>query len=522
MVPSVFQLSEPFEPFPNNAIEQYQLVASKFDVKRLNAGNIASTSKTSSTYASVANTTTVRRESHGHLLAPIKAKLDHLGLLSSRSSSASLGGLTAVDKSSDSSSMEVEIGSTPSAYSNTTQTSSEPAASSNFLPPHIRSRQATSSSVDTLRPSQMANENDKPQHPSLRATAQEFTPKHVLQDELTQLVQHGALDYRPDEAWSSLSPRVRQSIVELRQFRKHLAHGDQAGRFNRERNAADLTVVQSPAQPVASKMTDASSLPLHGVAADSPTLSYDHGKWLAHAVDGKAFVPSFGRAPPPVWPQLVANPVSLALSPGPAHAAPSSPFIASSSLNVSPSSTLMSNSSPGSAWSFESPNNNGPADGMWAGSDGREIAFVGDGIRAERQRRANGPFRPRRYQDQYSHGGGCSPRNGHWQAVTSPRKQVRDASAPRLVGMDHDDQVSAAPRWYQGSSSPASPPLAPRSRQQWLEMSRRAKPCVDHVEIVAAAEALPFLLSLDKNVLRRGERESFRFCGSCVTAGGAR
>jgi hypothetical protein len=522
MVSSVFQLSEPFEPFPDNAMKQYQLVASKPDAKLLNAGNITSTSKAGSTYASVANTTTVRRESHGHFLAPIKAKLDHLGLLSSRSSSASLGGLTAVDKSSDSSSMEVEIASTLSTYSNTTQASFEPAACGNFLPPHMRSRQATSSSVDTLRPSQRANENGKPQHPSLRATAQEFTPKHVLQDELTRLVQHGALDYRPDDAWSSLSPRVRQSIVELRQFRKHITSGDQTDQFNREGDTADLLVALSPAPSVPGKMTDATSIPLYGVTAGSPTLSYDHGKWLAHAVDGKAFVPSFGRAPPPVWPQLVANPVNLALSPGSTHASPSSPLVATSSMNVSPSSTLMSNISPGSAWSFESPNNRGLADGIWAGSDGREIAFVGDGVRAERYRRVNGPFRPPRYQDQYSHGGGYSPNNGPWQTTTSPRKQVHDASAPRLVGMDHDDQVSAAPRWYQGSSSPASPPLAPRSRQQWLEMSRRAKPCVDHVEIVAAAEALPFLLSLDKSVLRRGERESFGFCGSCVTAGGAR
>jgi hypothetical protein len=86
--------------------------------------------------------------------------------------------------------------------------------------------------------------------------------------------------------------------------------------------------------------------------------------------------------------------------------------------------------------------------------------------------------------------------------------------------MDYDDQTSPASGWDQGFHSPVSPPLAPRSRQQWLEMSRGAKPCADEVEIISAAEVLPFMLPRDKDDMQRSERENFGFCGSCVAAGG--
>jgi hypothetical protein len=511
LMPAAFQLGSPFEPSPDGHKDKYQLATSKSHAKSYNIGNVTSSSPTSSIYANVANTTTVRRESHGHILAPIKAKLDTLGLLSSRSSSASLGGLAAIDRSSDSSSMQVECSSTPSSYSSTTQTFDDSVVSDNFLPPHIKSRQVTSSSIKTLRPSHMENENHKPQAPSLRATAQEFTPNHMLQQELTRLVQDSALDYRPDDTWSSLSPRVRQSIVELRHFHKQISGRAKHDHSNGDGNVDDGSLAQNPRQSAYTLATD---------AVHSPTLDYEHGKWLAHTVDGKAFAPSFGRAPPPVWPQLAANPVNLSFSTESAKAVFPSPFVSPSSLDVSPSSTLASTTSPGSAWSFESPSNNGIAEGIWAGSDGREIAFVGNGVRAERHRRINKPFRPDHYHRQHFHHGSYPPAVSAWQTVTSPRKRVHDASVPRLVGMDYDDQTSPVSGWDRGFYSPVSPPLAPRSRQQWLEMSCGAKPCVGDVEIVSAAEILPFMLPRDKDDMQRRERENFGFCGSCVAAGG--
>jgi hypothetical protein len=364
--------------------------------------------------------------------------------------------------------------------------------------------------LNTVRPSDKGNENDKPQTPSLRATAQEFTPNHVLQQDLARLVQDSALDYRPEDAWSSLSPRIRQNIFELRRFHKQVAGEPQV-------DTGHATTSGTTESGLNDRMDTMSAASL-GLTFIPSSSGSEHGHWMAQSVDEKQFKPTFGRAPPPIWPQLEQNSHRNTFTSHPRPGTFSSPSNSFSSAEVSPASTLGSMGSPSTSWTFGSPNTNGVTEGIWAGGDGHEIAFIGDGARAERHRRFNKSVRANHYHRQQNYVGNYRPAVNPWQMFTSPHARIHDASAPRLVGAGYDDFPPASFQQETSVYSPASPPLAPRSRQQWLDMSRGAKPC-GNVEFMSAMETLPFMTSTSMNDAQGCKHGSFGLCGSCAIGG---
>lgn len=419
------------------------------------------------TLPTIANTTTVRRISHGHILQPIKAKLEMYGLLNhqtiSRAAAATknpqlpspkaepLAGINANDNDPHG----VVIKTKSSRSRRSTHTSNADGSSSMFERSLHTGLELVADMpyMQTIRCDSFVSlkENKQSQIPSLRATAQEFTPTHVLEQDLQHLSSAGILAYQPDKVWSALSPDVRESIVKLRKYQQQ----HQQDRARPPCDASNVSCLAPGTQKtVSSEACEAGTKVIH---CKEVNIIFENNGWKAVLEDGTKIPATFNQAQLPFSHALIPSndQVSTILN-NTSGFSPASSSITATTKDA-PSSAEPALSSPRS-WTYSSPLTDGSYQSRWSGGNGREIKFTGDGPRAERYHTAAwSPPSPLAHTSKY------------------------DKSGPRFIG----PTVHA-----QGSMSP---PLAPRSRRQWAEMLGYPQvPCQD-IEVADAMEMLPTL-----------------------------
>ena len=333
----------------------------------------------------VANVTTKRRVSHGHLLKPIRAKLNRIGLLNDKASSDALPMAASFLSGVES----LGNGTRPVHHERSRThalTSVQSPLSLKEEPAHLCLKANTDPLVSSdlvvkTTPCPEAHENLEPadcktsQPPSLRATAQEFKPMwkpETFEQEFGVLSWEGSLDFRPENEWLMLSPRVRQSIQRLREFKmsgSRASNAERGSNWSPERMSkaatqrfwANLMSEQSPCCPTGSQATDHPAARVGQVLKPHSIPGQNDVHWTLQNLDGEEVPIHFGRAP------------------APPHAEPRTPVISPNSDDTSPLKSPLSSPRGWTIGSTQTPWIYG-----WTGGDGREIRFVGHGPDAER------------------------------------------------------------------------------------------------------------------------------------------
>ena len=450
----------------------------------------------------VANTTTKRRTSHGHLLAPIVARLDAKGLLNK--SPTKIAAVEAYLQSTSGNAFGNEPQSTrealagsghrSEAVSGCSIISQEDAPPRKIVPPHLRrSREASTASTSTdatlcqehvmgmtlprqdattslgiSHGGQSTNLMGKPSTtPSLRATAAEFKPLQSFTQKLPSEDWPGPLEFIPEDEWATIPTEIKMKIQaqRLKQHDTNRIRGwlststFQAQRpsppgaplkHGVHRSLGDLMSL-SGRRDSGISFIDNNGSP-HVVQAGQvlkPSLS--PGKktvqWMLQDVDGKETSINFGRAPAPEATPLYE---------------PLTPTISSASDNTSPLKTPHSLR----GWHIGSAYSRNPYG--WAGGDGKEIRFVGYGPYAERDPNSTVNF--------------------NFQGRTSSF----GASVPNGFNEDKENFESTE---Y----------VAPRSRRQWAEKLGYHKVPCGNVEITHSVEQMPF-----------GSSQLAAYCHDCM------
>ncbi|EME46293.1 hypothetical protein DOTSEDRAFT_70329 [Dothistroma septosporum NZE10] len=464
-----------------------------------------------------ANTVAKRRESHGHLLSPITNKLENLGLLKPKSDGINPFASKSAPVSTASQHVRQMFPETPhtSPSSASVAVPQAPQERTMAVPPHLRRKNDAASEDEPTSNKNAANivsgitdpraESDdfearSPQIPSLRATAQEFTPMwkpKTIEQELGLLDWEGWFSYRSSAEWNALHPGIRAAIQAIRDYKCNGGRPP-SGTFPgmtptkirsktaNQRFWANLMQSQSPGSNSNSLI---SMIPSDIVEAMQETVAQhdaDGGveagqvlnleinpetnalQWVMQVSDGRKVSASFGRAAAPV----------AALDAAYAFGSPSTVTVRPASTNTSPrycetsparcnkASRSQSGNLNSRGWSIASALRDPSG---WAIGDGREIRYVGNSnINLGTSYNTVAP----------------------WQ----PYFREGPEQAPRMIGSDQDDENTSLP-------------LAPRSREQWSKLLPQSRIPCDNVEITRAIEQIPSA-SLD-------EHELYGFCASC-------
>lgn len=416
------------------------------------------------------NTYLKRRDSQGHLLLPIKAKLNKLGLLDKGKGAASRENSSVL-----ASPLTTAMESVREKLPETPQKPSAPEkGGSESVSPQLRRKHAISSGdfsqpmmstgvpaagqvsatnvADMLTPS-----GTKSQAHSLRATAQEFKPmsqSSSLEQDATDLQRGGVFGYHSPEQWAQYTPDVRAAIMRCRD-----AFGRPSGSPTTLPFTSPSKFRQAPASQTAPWTAGSYVQNWFSPFAPQPTMQVagqagpsmsnpapprpgqvikpeidpvtQRLQWTSQQNDGSKISINFGRAAVP------------------SSGLPGTPDLSPTSEDTSP---RHSPPSPPRGWSIASAASTRSRYG-WAGGDGREIKFRGYGPDAERD-----PYNPVNFSLQNrSEGYGCGP---------------------RMIGADAGDENAAAP-------------LAPRSRRQWAEMLGHLKIPCGSMTLEESCEILP-------------------------------
>lgn len=440
-----------------------------------------------------ANTTAQRRGSHGHLLIPIKAKLDRIGILKENPRPANVRRgselLSPISQSSESelfSPLTRSICAAQAAGLPETQHMSQcteaPQKPKKAVPPHVRA---------AIRDATAAAEAAGATHaPSLRATAQEFRPMfdlapapqlglaprqaHMADQAIAQPLlepkQHGL-----DESPFQISPGISFPQAQLQDPNSlvHRSQGSESG-FHR---LPRTSMLRSFTTATASLpfVTDEDAKKFYDEEEWSSLTSYDRKRILerreALRYQEQARSQPFSGFPETLVAQPIAvqgghvllpsvdpitkvvswtldnkDPMSLG-SP-----LPTDPQFAVDHVQQTPSFRVPRTPDlvPRS-WTVGSEQARQVFG--WKGGDGREIKFVGHGPDAERE-----PHHGVRFNYQ--------------------RRMTSMGRGPRMIGEDMED------------GSPEVP-LAPRGRRQWAQLAGSPQQPCDRMDIVDAVEQIP-------------------------------
>lgn len=394
-------------------------------------------------FPSVPNTTAKRRGSHGHLLLPIKAKLDKYNLWNENLKTTVLEE-PQCESSPPKSAVTAVCDALPETPPN------QPAAAEEsrpkFVPPHVLHQQKIASRTSSAAGSTSAGAVDtipsmagrSSQTPSLRATAAEFKPMgqpKTLETELAEFDKNGTLGFKDPEEWRQLPVEDRRAITRVRLL-------------NRARASSATTSAGSPFSSVSKAVNQRY---WDGIAAQktnpstygSPNQIVQPGQMLRPELDPETGMLHWVMQDP----QGNISPVNFGRAPPPGLCSPSTPSISPTSTDSSPLNFREETPRGWAIGSLAARNDYG-----WTGGDGKEIKFQGWGPDAERD-----------------------PNNPVNFSFTG--KIPATGVGPRMIG-DSEDENSV--------------PLAPRSRRQWAEkMECPQIPC-GTVDIVQAAE-VPFV-----------------------------
>lgn len=463
--------------------------------RRQIARNHSRSSDSLTSLPEVANTTTKRRTSHGHLLTPIVARLDAYGLLNKSSPQNATVEAYLQNTASNVPGKEVrvareklpEIQPLPFQISSGIAHSLHSGASPRkVVPPHLRkSREASTASTSTdatlcqaqatgmSSVDQIGNLSgiQLPQHgsisvagssnigqnmisvvksataPSLRPTAEVFKPTRPLTEETILDDLPGALEFVPEDEWARMPADIKKMIQKKREqerVRKWLAlNGVPAQRVSsdvppKHDGISAISFVDDKGSPHAVQAGQV----LHPILQPGQK----HVQWMLQGVDGKDTPVKFGRAPAP--------------SVAPIYE-PMTPTISSASDDTSPLKTPLSLR----GWQIGSASSPNPYG--WTGGDGKEIRFVGYGPYAERDPN--------------------SVVNFNFQGLSSSF----GAGVSNGYGEDKENMQSTEF-------------VAPKSQRQWAEKVGYHKVPCGNVEITHALEDYPF------------GRQSAGYCHGCV------
>lgn len=439
----------------------------------------------------VANTTTKRRTSNGHLLKPIIACLDAKGLLNKTPTNNAvvesyLKSMPANDSGNASTRECDEVSESVKPVPERSFDASHQAISDTPvkgpLAPHLRrAREAGSASVstnNTVSPEpnvgmswtrEAQSTSTIPMAPSaealsafglqqavgsvgrssrvssLRATANEFRPMNSPPDDVDHIDFNTALSYIHADQWGRITFAQRKSVMDLRTMANSGC-------------ARTTEVIPSQCSPLGAALNSTGHLSLMTTSradAHNQTISSGYGNaspnvvqignelvpslspakktvhWMLRDIDGGETPIKFGRAPPP-------------------NLSPSTPELSPTSDDTSPLK------SPHSTNRWHIGSTSSPIPYAWTGGDGKEIRFVGYGPHAERD--------PHSVVDFSFHG-----RTGSYSA-----------SVPNGFGEDKENR-------------PVEAHVAPKSQREWAEKIGYQKVPCGNVEIVQAVEhCIPF------------------------------
>lgn len=448
----------------------------------------------------VANTTTKRRTSRGHLLKPIVACLDAKGLLNKTSANNAvvesyLKSMSAESSGNASKSTSERISESSNRVSEGSFDASQQIGSKGpvkkALAPHLRKAReashASTSTEATLCPepglltsgtSQGRDISDVPTLPretpagvlgsslglphgtpsvgqasrvsSLRATANEFKPTKCPTDELSHFDLQAALRYMPEDEWLRMSHAKREAVWNLRRI------------FNkgRPRTANAMLLQRSPPRaplksighlPVANTMAKANTYDpsIKTVNDNGSPNGVQAGQILKpRLIPGKKTVQWMlqdidGKETPIKFGRAAPPNVTPIFE-------PSTPTVSSTSNDTTPLKT------PHSLRGWQIGSAFSPVPYGWTGGDGKEIKFVGYGPHAERDP--------------------SSVVNFNFQGRTGSYS----ASVPNGFNEDKENRPSEAH-------------VAPKSQRQWAEKFGYQKVPCGNVEISQAVEyCIPF------------------------------
>lgn len=448
--------------------------------------------KTYASVARIANTTTKRRTSHGHLLVPIVARLASQGLLSNNGQQVRVDGVYVSTIEPDTC-HALQRGDGHSIAGLDSQLTglgiSHGTTATGVLPPHLRrsretSTGSTSTSVTFSRPPatpvaikhQMlrtepsvieerrdsvldltvpaiipADASTRPEAMrrvlSLRPTAEVFCPRQALEDITATDDIELSSKFVPDEEWFQLSPRRRERIQHLRAARgsrgwstvpkqRMLLDGFSPVSDSSSFGSSNSIWQGQHDAPLCESQQTYQNKKFAGVQA-GPVLTplitplEKDMTWKLTNPDGRIIPVKFGRAPPPTF-------------------GPSTPTVSSRSDDTSP----LTASRPTPGWRIGSTYTAIPYG--WKGGDGKEISFLGHGPHAERT------FN---------------------QPIAFDFKGINSRHAPVVSsGFSGEDK----------ENDPHPDFVVPRSQRQWAEKLGYSKLPCGKVEIMDAVESMPF------------------------------
>ncbi|KAF2207235.1 hypothetical protein CERZMDRAFT_102520 [Cercospora zeae-maydis SCOH1-5] len=465
----------------------------------------------------VANTTTQRRGSHGHLLIPIKAKLDRIGILREGPHAANVRGNSDPFSPGSRSNHSDPFSPPPSrpmydiqeVSSDTSHNPIEERHSSDTLlqnkkvvvPPHVRAALRNAAAHPLTTPS-IANGQAAQILPSLRATAQEFRP--MVQQIQQPLPQQAIPQYQnaplisapfPSNAapshvlaagaepqpksmapYGNATPTPDNGFPTIEQATRFYDDDEWSNMTPGMRHAildrrADIRGVYTPFH----QSRPQSTASIHGQYAGMQPLSTAcpdvFGTSPANSHIGQVLLPRMNAVSQAL--QWTAKPGLNAETPV-LHGGAAMPMLPSPPMapRAGPTSFITSEFAPPRtpgqqprSWTIGS-------DQLrrvygWKGGDGREIKFIGHGPDAERDPNSGVRF--------------------HYQ-----RRVTSTGRGPRLVG---------------GNDESGSPeiPLAPRSRHHWAQLAGNMRQPCDKMEIVDAVEQVPL----------PGGQALYGYCGNC-------
>ncbi|CAK1356751.1 hypothetical protein CB0940_12034 [Cercospora beticola] len=466
----------------------------------------------------VANLTTQRRGSHGHLLIPIKAKLDRIGILRDGPHVSNVRGTSDLFSPSSRTNQSDPFSPPQSRTMYDIQEATFEASKGDdkerrefdavprnkkvVVPPHVRAalkdaaaQRATTSSATSRQTT------DAP--PSLRATAQEFKPmlQQVQQPvhQQTTAQHQGAPLLRGAFSSNSTLPHTYAAAVKLQPkptrapddsppaFIDGFPTTEEATRFYDEDEWLNMTPdmrrailerrthIRGAPGPYHQSHSQGAG-PVHGQYAGMQSLSTTcpdvFGSSPQESHMGQVQLPRVHPLGQPVhWAAKSGIDLQTPLAPGrPAMPMLPPPLMAPRPPPVGFNSTQFAlprtPAQQPRSWTIGSDQVRRVYG--WKGGDGREIKFVGHGPDAERDPNSGIRFN---YQ----------------------RRVASNGRGPRLVGAVNED------------GSPEAP-LAPRSRHHWAQLAGHMRQPCDNMEIVDAVEQMPM----------PGNEPLYGYCGNCA------
>ncbi|KAI5359591.1 hypothetical protein Slin14017_G104930 [Septoria linicola] len=461
----------------------------------------------------VANTVTKRRGSHGHLLIPIKAKLDKIGILRDDPHAANVRKdshlLSPISQKSEpelfsplTRAMQAIQAELPRIDANASQPEPAPVPKKAVVAPHVRAAMREAAERKAAAGS-AAVDKPMPKTLTLRATAQEFRPMSELPRQ--ESVHSQPAIHQPQQGMPTMvgvpAPAAKSSMVYPQSQIIHplattppqsaMRHSvvilptcelpisnDDATRFYSEEQWSAMPYWQRRQITERRSQIRGGSGRYHS--------HFENGLGVANGSVGSPISPhaphSLSAMCPDVFgPKPVNVQAGQILVP---HIDPTTQNLrwilqpendlrrtnesaGDSTFDTSPH--CAASVSPGSSYNsprFISPRTPGPLPRSWTigseqtrqvygwkGGDGREIKFVGHGPDAERE-------------------------PGHGVRFNYQRRGSNMGRGPRMIG-END-----------GDGSPEAP-LAPRSRRHWAQLAGYTKQPCDTMEIVDAIEQMP-------------------------------